>query len=232
MDECKRYHDTCPNPSDRRELPKRVIGIGDFQGALEPFLYETDGHDYLNRGWRYATLSHCWGKAKMPLRTLKSNLEQMKPGIPVSALSKSFKGAMWIARRLSFRYLWIDSPCIIQDDADDWATESGKMGCIFMNSTLIIAATVAASGSNGILQPRLAGRPLFSSENQLYVRQVGLLEEGHRDFRKDSWSLRPPASYTWLGPSRTPFSASSCPFLIKGSVLGLCKRHALRMSVP
>jgi hypothetical protein len=36
----------------------------------------------------------------------------------------TFRGAIEMTRKLGFRYLWIDSLCIVQNDEDDWKQES------------------------------------------------------------------------------------------------------------
>ncbi|RGP70195.1 hypothetical protein FSPOR_4095 [Fusarium sporotrichioides] len=43
--------------------------------------------------------------------------------IPLDSLTKTFREAIVIARSLGFKYIWIDSLCIIQDDPQDWAYE-------------------------------------------------------------------------------------------------------------
>jgi hypothetical protein len=53
-------------------------------------------------------------------------------------------------RRLGFRYLWIDSLCIIQDDENDWLSESAKMCDVYTYSYLTLAATSSSDGSGGL----------------------------------------------------------------------------------
>ncbi|CEI60143.1 unnamed protein product [Fusarium venenatum] len=66
----------------------------------------------------YATLSHCWGLKKF-LALNKSNISGFCGCIPFNSLTKTFRKAIVIARSLGFKYIWIDSLCIIQDDALD-----------------------------------------------------------------------------------------------------------------
>ncbi|KAF2714298.1 hypothetical protein K504DRAFT_528656 [Pleomassaria siparia CBS 279.74] len=53
------------------------------------------------------------------IRTLKRNLGVQLADIPADSLSQTFKDAVEITRKLCFRYLWIDSLCIMQDDSED-----------------------------------------------------------------------------------------------------------------
>lgn len=55
------------------------------------------------------------------------NIEAMRVGINEEQLVQSFKDALRITRCLGYKYLWIDSLCIIQDDEADWRKESSKM---------------------------------------------------------------------------------------------------------
>jgi hypothetical protein len=64
-------------------------------------------------------------------------------------LPKTFRDAVYITRGLGIRYLWIDSLCIIQGNAQDWQTESANMIRIFQNATLALAATAAADSREG-----------------------------------------------------------------------------------
>jgi hypothetical protein len=126
---------------------------------------------------QYLTLSHCWGLdnlksqehgnvdpaardqvqevASFVMPMLKvDNLQQMREEIPFDTLSRTFQEAIFITRRLGFRYLWIDSLCIIQGNAEDWAKESVMMSSVYSGSRLNIAATSARNGTEGCFRDR------------------------------------------------------------------------------
>lgn len=104
---------------------------------------------------RYAALSHCWGSAQtVTLNT--STFETLCRGIRVGHLPQTLKDAVWITGQLGIRYLWIDSLCILQDDTSDWIRESQRMGDIYSNSFVTIAACRAADGQAGFLDERPA----------------------------------------------------------------------------
>lgn len=69
--------------------------------------------------------------------------------IPEEKLTKTFQDAIYIARSLGLRYLWIDALCIIQLSNMDWRKESALMGSIYGGSTITIAATGAPDGTKG-----------------------------------------------------------------------------------
>jgi hypothetical protein len=102
---------------------------------------------------QYVALSYCWGTSKQP-GTTQSNLPSRQQQINVSGLPKTLQDAILVTWALGFRYIWIDSLCIVQDDLDDWATESSNMADIYSGACLVIAATRAKDCAEGFLQSR------------------------------------------------------------------------------
>lgn len=111
---CKRLHSPCSEVLVPPALPTRLIDVG--SSGIESArlcLSETLGLDT-----EYLTLSHSWGT--QIFETLKQdNKKDFMIRIPPSALSKTFEDAIVATRRLGFRYIWIDSLCIVQDDPED-----------------------------------------------------------------------------------------------------------------
>lgn len=103
--------------------------------------------------------------------------------IPWDRLSNTFRDAVLITRRLGFRYLWIDSLCIIQGDADDWAVEASRMTTVYTKAFLVIAASGSPDGDGGcfhrnrsaseegVLKLPCPGPGGSSSSSLLYVRR-------------------------------------------------------------
>lgn len=142
---CLETHPACRRRP--QSLPTRVLDLGDpdhvgLQDNLR--LYETRGHVAA-----YACLSHRWGSARHIITT-RENLERHKQVITFTDLPRTFRDAIEIARYLKFRYLWIDSLCIIQDDKDDWRREAASMARVFHYTALCIAATSGTSDSGGL----------------------------------------------------------------------------------
>ncbi|KAF6816037.1 heterokaryon incompatibility protein [Colletotrichum musicola] len=140
---CSESHTRCRRETPR--LPTRVIDVGTGD---ECRLYESHGEHA-----EYTALSHCWGKIRI-LTTLKKNIKDHANCIGFDALPKTFQEAIKTTRSLGVRYLWIDSLCIVQDDADDWAKESAQMASIYREAYLTLAATAANDGSEGLFKPR------------------------------------------------------------------------------
>lgn len=154
-------------------LPTRVIDVGPIDSTPQPRLFESQGAQGV-----YIALSHCWGKLRI-LTTTTENYRRHQAGVEFFALSKTFRDAINITRRLGVRYLWIDSLCIIQDSRADWQTESSRMGSVYKNATLTIAAADAKDGSEGCFFPRQepeipAVQLLCRSTQGMYRMSVGL----------------------------------------------------------
>jgi hypothetical protein len=98
-------------------------------------------------------LSHSWG-GQQPLKTTTHSLQDFKRNIPWDSLPKLFKDAVAYTKRLGFRYLWIDSLCIIQDDHNDWMEQSALMADIYRHGAITLAAAVS-TGPHDTLFRRL-----------------------------------------------------------------------------
>ncbi|KAH8707548.1 heterokaryon incompatibility protein-domain-containing protein [Phaeosphaeriaceae sp. PMI808] len=101
----------------------------------------------------YIALSHCWGLIPI-IRTLKENYKEHCKTIAPESLSKTFREAIHTTRKLGYRYIWIDSLCIIQDDDDDWVKEAATMSDVYQCAVLTIAAAHASGGDVGCFAER------------------------------------------------------------------------------
>ncbi|KAH6855858.1 heterokaryon incompatibility protein-domain-containing protein [Chaetomium sp. MPI-CAGE-AT-0009] len=132
------------------ELPTRIIDVGSADPVRHPTLVET-----LGRKDRYVALSHCWGPTPDSItKTERGNMQDRLQGTPIDKLSTNFRHAVEVTRALGYQYLWIDSLCIIQGDAQDWAVESAKMAEVYSRASLTIAAANSSSADEGFLKPR------------------------------------------------------------------------------
>lgn len=147
---CSTNHPACCASIQTGWAPTRVLDLVPFPDSDVLRLVETKG----NQRWpSYATLSHCWGAIK-PAQLLQATRSSMLNSIQLDDLPKTFKDAIHITRTLGFRYLWIDSLCIIQDSAQDWLNESMTMEKVYKCSALNIAASDATDSSGGCFKKR------------------------------------------------------------------------------
>jgi hypothetical protein len=104
----------------------------------------------ISDGVPYVALSHCWGAdTAVRCTTTRANEAERRRSIACGLLPKTFQDAILITRKLSFRYMWIDSLCIIQDDPSDWQHESSRMASVYQGAALTLAATDAEDGAGG-----------------------------------------------------------------------------------
>ncbi|KAH7258677.1 heterokaryon incompatibility protein-domain-containing protein [Fusarium solani] len=126
---CANGHTKCGNFSrfiaQKGELPSRFLDVSGGTIKLEC-------RPSVLKGVRYTTLSHSWGKDPSLCPQLKQALlESFKTKIPEPELPAKYLDAIRITRYLGFRYIWIDSLCIIQDSEEDWKKESLKMASVY-----------------------------------------------------------------------------------------------------
>jgi hypothetical protein len=72
-------------------------------------------------------------------------------------MPQNFQDAIFMTRALGSQYIWIDSLCIIQDSADDWAHEGSQMDKTYKFARLTLAATSASTSEDGFLDYTLKG---------------------------------------------------------------------------
>lgn len=142
INECANNHPECSQ--EQQSLPTRVLDLHDVKVRL------VDGE---GQKAQYVALSHCWGRSPV-FTTTKSTLSARKAGFGIEELPQTFRDAIVLTRKLGFRYLWIDSLCIIQDDLSDWEMEAAHMADVYTDAYITISASRAPSDGDGFLQER------------------------------------------------------------------------------
>jgi hypothetical protein len=156
LNDCTSSHRRCHSfgavdPEESPLLPSRVLDVWHGSGYVK--LVETSE----GQRDRYICLSHRWGSKSCPeFKTERSTLEAYKQGIEFTRLPKLFAEAVLVVRQLGINYLWIDSLCIVQDDGEDWNRESAKMGSIYRNGYLTIAAARSQHCGDSLFSPASA----------------------------------------------------------------------------
>jgi hypothetical protein len=180
LHQCLRDHAKCSQTAKADWLPTRLLDVG-TERQPQVRLYITDRAALT---LQYTTLSHCWGNLQIKSLT-KADLLSWTAGIDIIELPKTFQDAIAITRRLSVRYLWIDSLCIIQDSTEDWNNESSSMGDIYMNCFCNIAATGAFDGRTGCFVDR---NPLLAQTCRISTELLpqSQLQPGLYDFIRQS----------------------------------------------
>jgi hypothetical protein len=145
-------HTRCRHPlseSASSFVPTRLLDVSNESIRLIESEHEISG----DGDRKFVALSHCWGLLPV-IRTLKENYEAHCEAIVPEQLSKTFREAMHATRKLGYRYIWIDSLCIIQDDGEDWAKEAATMCDVYQSATLTLVAAHASGGDVGCFAER------------------------------------------------------------------------------
>jgi Heterokaryon incompatibility protein (HET) len=125
-------------------------------------------------GTEYITLSHCWGDGPTLIlnnTTMKEFLQRIPESKLLLSGATTFRHAICVTRCLGFRYLWIDSLCINQEDEAEKLEEISRMGEIYSKAVLNISATGASSGSDGLFFHRRLDHMPCSKTSEYTVGQ-------------------------------------------------------------
>jgi hypothetical protein len=98
----------------------------------------------------YVALSYRWGALEAVWQTTTQNLDSRQVQFSINDLPKTLSDTVKVTRDLGFRWLWIDSLCIVQNDRDDWAREAVKMASIYQNAIVTIAADSSQDAKAGL----------------------------------------------------------------------------------
>jgi hypothetical protein len=161
LDLCNKYHsgslETCIGKKTSRRFFRECLRLIDVEGMVI-VRGSTDPDEYV-------ALSYVWGEDRlkqerpsgwqMP-RTLSVAVRTDKYGVETielpDELPYTIQDAIEVTRSIGYRYLWVDSLCIIQDDKQDQDLQIGMMDEIYSNATLTIAA---GSGPRKSIEPLL-----------------------------------------------------------------------------
>jgi hypothetical protein len=155
LDRCFGGHDKCQSaiiPS----LPTRVLYVGEEEATLPNTPKQTEMPSarlhVSSAGQRaeYTALSYCWG-GRQDIATTKSTIESYMREISPEELPPTIRDAIAVTRGLKVNYLWVDALCILQDGVSDRSHEIERMGDVFKNATVTIAAARSASAREEFL---------------------------------------------------------------------------------
>jgi len=186
---------TCP-ARKAQKLPTRVIDVGSRTEAARLLISE-------GRTGEWVALSHCWGNT-LSFKTDSNNIDRHCKELRIEDFPATFRDALLITRGLGFRYLWIDSLCIIQDTLGaDWIKESPYMAHIYGNATITISADASSDSNTGICGgSHLARQPHASiprlkvygdtgtNFEYIYLRHQTNLENKRSILSKRAWTLQ------------------------------------------
>lgn len=144
----------CINQRNVPQYPTRLIDLQELKDGGEHVKLVL-GHDlkHPNPVYQYVTLTHCLETVDITLS--RQSMAQALSGVKIKLLPLMFREAMEFACTLeNVRFIWIDVLCIMQDDPNDWVSESQKLCDVWSNSFLNITAAAAADSRDGLFVNR------------------------------------------------------------------------------
>ena len=162
LSECQDSHTSC-RAALQRYTPKRLLEISHDNGTF--MLRSRASID------QYIALSYCWG-GDQPSKTTKASLRAETQPRMIKTLPATIQDAIRVVQGLGFRYLWIDSMCIVQDDFDDVSEQLAEMHKIFRGAYMTILATSADRAADGFLHAKVEYRPYILAASK---------DSGHTD---------------------------------------------------
>lgn len=137
MSQCLEDHKQCTDRMSPTNYPTRLLEVSKFTARIiHSSIDDATGP--------YVALSYCWGPDPKFLRLTASNKDELQANIPLRCLALAFQEAIDLVKSLGYRYIWIDSLCIIQDSDDDWTSESARMADVYSNCILNLSLSRAS----------------------------------------------------------------------------------------
>lgn len=155
---CKAIHTRChqspSQPSEAKKwLPTRLLDTKEADQGRVKIISTASLEASERETTLYLVLSHCWGKR--PFITLnQGNKARLHDSFSVDELPPNFRDAAMTTQKLGFRYVWIDSLCIIQGADGDWAEQAPLMDRVYMNAELCLAAAASEDAYGGFFRRR------------------------------------------------------------------------------
>ncbi|KAK3046763.1 hypothetical protein LTR09_011788 [Extremus antarcticus] len=145
----------------------------------------------------YLALSYCWGPHQRGITTTH-DVDARFETLEETELSRTVQDAIFVTRRLGYRYLWVDAICIIQDSRDDKHIELSRMNEIYRLAALTIVAANAHTSAEGFLAdrqrpPAATSIPFWASDSQLgsvHMRPEGWYSEDVEPVNTRAWTLQ------------------------------------------
>lgn len=92
--------------------------------------------------------------------TTLANIDEFQRDIRFEDLPKTIRNAIILTCAMSVPHLWVDRLCILQDSHEDWEIELVKMGSIYTNACVTIAAASAEDATQGFETDRNVYSPV------------------------------------------------------------------------
>ena len=118
----------------------------------------------VGHGCRYVALSYMWGQVEA-VKLLSQNKDQLMARAGLLAfryrLPRTINDSIELLRNIGEQYLWVDSICLLQDDAEEMADAIGKMHLVYQGAVLTILAGEGKDANAGLPGVHFGSRRLI-----------------------------------------------------------------------
>jgi len=162
-----------------RGRPKWIIDV--WRSCLVPGSHAAE----------YVALSYVWGGRKF-VTTTKDNFDCFRRPGALSALPlpNTIRDALGFTEMLGVRYLWVDSLCIVQNDANAKYAEMENMSAIYANASVTIIASDGCDAYSGFAGLQGISGPK-ASKQVIYDLDHGAKLSRQQDYETETvWSAR------------------------------------------
>jgi serine/threonine protein kinase len=138
IDECAQSHHACHQHSTGpKTLPTRLVDIRP-NNATDGTVRIVDSASLgdTSSSIDYISLGYLWDQHEPVLST--DRLQAMRNELGRDSLPRALNEAIAAADRMGYRYLWVDSLCVLQDSEEDKERECLATADVYRNSTLTI----------------------------------------------------------------------------------------------
>ena len=138
LEECAHDHDQCRHQSTRsKALPTRLVDIRPRNAADGSVrIVDSASLDLTSGSLDYVSLGYLWEQDEPILST--DRLQAMQSALPRELLPRALNEAFSAADQIGYRYLWVDSLCVLQDSEEDKERECRATADVYRNSALTI----------------------------------------------------------------------------------------------
>jgi serine/threonine protein kinase len=141
LDECSHDHDACRRPeTGAKMLPTRLLDIQPDDSSSVRVIDSTCLTSSPTKV-DYLAINYVWNSTDLTLST--DRLNDMQTKIPREQLPVAINDALTAAARIGFRYVWVDSLCVVQDSIEDKQSECTNMASVYRNATMTIVVDKA-----------------------------------------------------------------------------------------
>jgi hypothetical protein len=141
--ECNDDHRNCHTNSAYISPPSRLTVIDVNNKCVSEW----------KQGEPYLALSYVWGRTvnfELRLENLNEMLQEHSLEHVWDQIPQTIKDAILLTAKLGFRYLWVDSLCIVQDDEENKLNDINQMASIYGYASITIVAADGSDASHGL----------------------------------------------------------------------------------